>query len=168
MKTEKVMERVYDWGRLRMAWKQVERNAGAAGIDRMTVEAFKEREETLLREIQEKLKAGIYRFQPARRVLIEKEGTQKKRKLGIPTVMDRIVSQSSHLVLKGIFDSGFTSSNFGFRRGKSQHRAIKHVRQAVVEGREWGVSIDLESFFDEIPHGLILRLIRQKIQARDS
>ncbi len=164
MKTEKVMERVYDWGRLRMAWKQVEKNAGAAGIDKMTVEAFKEREEFLLREIQEKLKAGIYRFQPARRVLIEKEDTRKKRKLGIPTVMDRIVSQSVHLVLEGIFDSGFTSSNFGFRRGKSQHRAIKHVRESVVEGRGWCVSIDLESFFDEIPHGLILRLIRRKIQ----
>lgn len=164
VKAERVLERVYDWGRLRLAWKQVEKNAGAAGIDKMTVEAFEEREGYLLREIQEKLKAGIYRFQPARRVLIEKEGTQKKRKLGIPTVMDRIVSQSVHLVLEGIFDSGFTSSNFGFRRGKSQHRAIKHVRESVVEGREWCVSIDLESFFDEIPHGLILRLLRRKIQ----
>jgi group II intron reverse transcriptase/maturase len=147
-----------------MAWKQIERNAGAAGIDRMTVEAFKKRESTLLREIQEKLKAGIYRFQPVRRVLIEKEGSQKKRKLGIPTVMDRIVSQSAHLVLHGVFDSEFTTSNFGFRRGKSQHRAIKHVQQAVKEGREWCVSIDLESFFDEIPHGLILRLLRRKIR----
>jgi group II intron reverse transcriptase/maturase len=164
VKTEKVLERVYDWGRLRMAWKQIERNAGAAGIDRMTVEAFKKRESTLLREIQEKLKAGIYRFQPVRRVLIEKEGSQKKRKLGIPTVMDRIVSQSAHLVLHGVFDSEFTTSNFGFRRGKSQHRAIKHVQQAVKEGREWCVSIDLESFFDEIPHGLILRLLRRKIR----
>ena len=164
VKAEKVLERVYDWGRLRMAWRQVEKNAGAAGIDRMTVEAFKEREEFLLREIQQKLKAGIYRFQPARRVLIEKEGSQKKRKLGIPTVMDRIVSQSVHLVLEGIFDSGFTPSNFGFRRGKSQHRAIRHVQQAVMEAREWCVSIDLESFFDEIPHGLILQLIRRKIQ----
>jgi group II intron reverse transcriptase/maturase len=164
VKTEKVMERVYDWGRLRMAWKQVEKNAGAAGIDEMTVKTFKEREGLLLREIQEKLQAGIYRFQPARRVLIEKEGSQKKRKLGIPTVMDRIVSQSIHLVLEGIFDSGFTTSNFGFRRGRSQHRAIKYVQQAVNEGREWCVSIDLESFFDEIPHGLILRLIRRKIQ----
>ena len=164
VKTEKVMERVYDWGRLRIAWRQVEKNAGAAGIDKMTVEAFKKREGYLLREIQAKLKAGIYRFQPARRALIEKEGSRKKRKLGIPTVMDRIVSQSAHLVLEGIFDSGFTSSNFGFRRGKSQHRAIKHVRQAVIEGRGWCVSIDLESFFDEIPHGLILRLIRRKIQ----
>ena len=164
VKTEKVMERVYDWGRLRMAWKQVEKNAGAAGIDKMTVEAFKEREEPLLREIQGKLKAGVYRVHPARRALIEKECTQKKRKLGIPTVMDRIVSQSAHLVLQGIFDSEFTSSNFGFRRGKSQQGAIRHVRQAFKEGREWCVSIDLESFFDEIPHGLILRLIRRKIQ----
>ena len=164
VKAEKVLERVYDWGRLQIAWRQVEKNAGAAGIDKMTVEAFKEREGFLLREIQEKLQAGIYRFQPARRVLIEKEGTQKRRKLGIPTVMDRIVSQSSHLVLEGIFDSGFTSSNFGFRRGKSEHRAIKQVRQAVTETREWRVSIDLESFFDEISHGLILRLIRRKIQ----
>lgn len=164
VKAERVLERVYDWGRLRLAWKQVEKNAGAAGIDKMTVEAFKEREGILLREIQERLKAGIYRFQPARRVLIEKEGTQKKRKLGIPTVMDRIVSQSIHLVLEGIFDSGFTSSNFGFRRGKNQHRAIKQVRESVVEGREWCVSIDLESFFDEIPHGLIIRLLRRKIR----
>ena len=104
---------------------------GATGIDKMTVEAFREREEFLLREIQEKLKAGIYRFQPARRVLIEKEGTQKKRKLGIPTVVDRIVSQSAHLVLEEIFDLGFMSFNFEFRRGKSQHRTIKHVQQAV-------------------------------------
>ena len=64
VKAEKVLERVYDWGRLRMAWKQVEKNAGAAGIDKMTVEAFKEREEFLLRQIQEKLQAGIYRFHP--------------------------------------------------------------------------------------------------------
>ena len=88
MKAQRVLKRVYDWGRLRMAWKQIEKNAEAA---------------------------GIYRFQPARRVLIEKEGSQKKRKLGIPTVMDRIVSQGVHLVLHGIFDSGFTTSNFGFR-----------------------------------------------------
>ena len=164
VKREKVLERVYEWGRLRLAWKQVERNAGAAGIDEMTVGAFREREEEFLREIQGKVQAGIYRFQPVRRVLIEKEGAEKKRKLGIPTVMDRIVSQSIHLVLGGIFDSMFTGSNFGFRRGKSQHGAIKHARQAVREGNAWCVSIDLKSFFDEIPHGLIFRLIRREIR----
>jgi RNA-directed DNA polymerase len=85
------------------------------------------------------------------------------RKLGIPVVMDRVVAQSINLVLEEIFDSEFTGSNFGFRRGKSQHRAIGHVQSIVKEGYEWCASIDLKSFFDEIPHGLIIKLIRRKI-----
>jgi len=163
VKHENVLERVYNPGRLRMAWQQVRKNAGAAGIDKMTVEAFEQREDELLKLIHEKLKAGIYRFKPARRVLIPKEGTSKKRKLGIPVVMDRIVSQSMNLVFEGIFGPDLTASNFGFRRGKSQHQAIRHVQSIILEGYEWCASIDLKSFFDEIPHGLILKLIRRKI-----
>jgi RNA-directed DNA polymerase len=146
-----------------MAWQQVRKNAGAAGIDKMTVEAFERREDELLKLIHEKLKSGTYRFKPARRVLIPKEGSSKKRKLGIPVVMDRIVSQSMNLVFEGIFDPTFTASNFGFRRGRSQHQAIRHVQAIVREDYEWCASIDLKSFFDEIPHGLILKLIRRKI-----
>lgn len=163
MKQEKVMERVYEPGRLHEAWQQVKRNAGAAGIDKMTVEAFARQETELLGIIHEKLKTGIYRFNPARRVLIPKEGTSKLRKLGIPVVMDRIVSQSVNLVFEEIFDPGFTESSFGFRRGRSQHMAIRHVQAIVREGYEWCASIDLKSFFDEIPHELILKLIRRKI-----
>ena len=163
MKHENVLERVYNPGRLRVAWQQVRKNAGAAGIDKMTVETFEQREDELLKLIHEKLKAGIYRFKPARRVLIPKEGSSKKRKLGIPVVMDRVVAQSMNLVLEGIFGPDFTASNFGFCRGKSQHQAIRHVQGIVLEGYEWCASIDLKSFFDEIPHGLILKLIRRKI-----
>jgi len=163
VKHEEVMERVYEPGRLRKAWQQIRKNAGAAGIDKMTVEEFERREEGLLELIQEKLKRGIYRFKPARRVLIPKEGSSKKRKLGIPVVMDRIVSLSICRVLEEIFGPEFTRSNFGFLRGKSQHQAIGHVRRIAVEGYEWCASIDLESFFDKIPHGLILKLIRRKV-----
>jgi len=163
VKIEKGLERVYNPWRLRKAWQQVKKNAGAAGIDEMTVEAFERRKEELIKFIHEKLQAGTYRFKPARRVLISKEGTSKKRKLGIPVVMDRIVAQSMNLVLEEIFDPNFTKSNFGFRRGKSQHQAIRHVQGIVLEGHEWCVSIDLKSFFDQIPHNLILKLIRRKI-----
>ena len=163
MKHENVVEKVYDPGRLYAAWQQVRSNAGAAGIDGMTVETFESREEELLSVIHEKLREGIYRFKPARRVLIPKEGTSKMRKLGIPVIMDRVVSQSINLVFEEIFDPDFTESNFGFRRGKSQHQAIKHVQKIVAEGYEWCASIDLQSFFDEIPHDLILKLIRRKI-----
>ena len=82
---------------------------------------------------------------------------------GIPVVMDRIVGVSMHSVLEEHFDPDFTASNFGFRRGRSQHQAIRHLQGLVKEGREWTVAVDLKSFFDEIPHGLILQLIRRKM-----
>ncbi|HUO76599.1 MAG TPA: group II intron reverse transcriptase/maturase [Thermodesulfovibrionales bacterium] len=163
MKQVGVMGRIYEPGRLYNAWQQVKKNAGAAGIDKMTVRDFDSRETELLGLIHEKLKTGTYRFKPARRVLIPKEGTSKMRKLGIPAVMDRIVSQSVNSVFAEIFDPDFTASNFGFRKGRSQHMAIRYVQAIVREGCEWCASIDLKSFFDEIPHSLILKLIRRKI-----
>ena len=163
MKVSDVLVKVYDPRRLQQAWQQVRKNAGAAGIDQMTVDEFAQREAPLLARIHDRLKVGHYRFQPARRVLIPKEGTAKMRKLGIPVVMDRIVGTSMHRVLEEIFEPDFTASNFGFRRGKSQHQAIRHLQRLVQEGREWAVAVDLQAFFDEIPHGLILKLIRRKV-----
>jgi len=159
----KVLEHVYEPRRLRQAWQQVKRNAGAAGIDQMTVQGFERRKEHFLKLIHDKLKAGIYRFKPSRRALIPKEGTSKLRKLGIPVVMDRVVSQSINLVFQEIFDPEFTKSNYGFRKGLSQRQATYHVQKIVKEGYEWCASIDLARFFDEIPHNLILKLIRRKI-----
>ncbi len=164
MKQERVLERVYNMGRLRQAWQQVRRNAGAAGVDEMSVEEFGEMATEWLQLIQMKLKTGSYKFMPARRVYIPKPGSSRKRGLGIPVVMDRIVSQSVNLAFMEIFEIDFTSSSFGFRRGKSQHQAIGKMRDIMGDGYEWCASIDLERFFDEIPHGLILKLIRRKVR----
>jgi len=158
-----VLVKVCEPGRLHRAWQQVRKNAGVAGIDQMTVDEFAQREDHLLARIHAKLQAGHYRFQPARRVLIPKAGTTKTRKLGIPVVMDRIVGTSMHSVLEELFDPDFTASNFGFRRGKSPHQAIRHLQRLVKGGKEWAVAVDLQAFFDEIPHGLILKLIRRKV-----
>jgi len=163
VKVEQVLAKVYEPWRLWVAWQRVKLNAGAAGIDQMTVEEFAQQEDILLQRIHDKLVSGHYRFQPAKRVLIPKRGTSKMRKLGIPVVMDRIVGLSMHSVLEGIFDPGFTESNYGFRQGKSQHQAIRHLQCHVVEGKEWAVAVDLKAFFDEIPHDLILKLIRRKV-----
>ncbi len=162
MKITEVLAKVYEPERLYRAWQQVRKNAGAAGIDQMTVEEFEEQEEILLTLIHDRLLSGSYRFQPARRVEIPKEGTSKTRKLGIPVVMDRVVGTSMHFVLDEHFDPDFTDSSFGFRRGRSQRQAIRHLQAMVNEDREWAVAIDLRAFFDEIPHGLILKLIRRK------
>jgi len=163
-KEQNVLERVYEPRRLLEAWQQVKRNAGAAGVDQMTVDEFEDRKEQLFPMIHRNLKAGTYRFKPARRKEIPKrDGKGKTRKLGIPVVMDRIVSQSVHTVFQEIFDPEFTESNYGFRRGKSQHQAIGYVHELVKAGYRWCASIDLKSFFDEIPHNLILKLIRRRI-----
>jgi len=81
-KVEQVLVKVYEPERLQLAWQQVRKNAGAAGIDRMTIEEFSLREEALLGLIHDKLQSGTYRFQPVKRVLIPKPGTTNKRKLG--------------------------------------------------------------------------------------
>ena len=78
--------------------------------------------------------------------------------------MDRIVAQSVHTVFQEIFDPEFTESNFGFRKGKSQHQAIRQVQEQVKAGNRWCASVDLKSFFDEIPHDLILKLIRRRVR----
>ena len=163
-KIQQVLERVYDSRRLRQAWEQIRKNAGAAGIDGMTIQQFESRQQELLSLAREKLEAGSYRFKPVRRSLIRKEGSRKKRKLGIPTVMDRVVGQAMHLTLVEIFDGRFSRSNFGFRVGKSQQAAIRHVKVAVEEEYTWCASVDLKDFFDEIPHGLILKLLRRRIR----
>jgi group II intron reverse transcriptase/maturase len=162
-KIENVLEQVYEPRRLIEAWQQVKSNAGAAGIDRMSVSEFEQRKRELMPIIRNKLIDGTYRFKPARRVEIPKEGTSKTRKLGIPVIMDRIVSTSIQRVFEQIFECDFTSSNYGFRRGRSQHQAIAYVKKKVEEGYTWCASIDLKGFFDEIPHDLILKLIRRKI-----
>jgi RNA-directed DNA polymerase len=163
-KEQNVLERVYEPGRLLEAWRQVKRNAGAAGVDQMTVTEFERRKEELFPVIRNKLIAGTYRFKPARRVSIPKEGSPGKfRNLGIPVVMDRIVAQSIHATLDEIYDPGFSQSNFGFRKGRSQHEAIRYVRETVKQGHRWCASVDLKSYFDEIPHNLVFKLIRRRI-----
>jgi group II intron reverse transcriptase/maturase len=162
-KHENVLEQVYEPRRLIEAWQRVKRNAGAAGIDRMSVKEFEERKEELMPIIRNNLIDGTYRFKPARRVEIPKPGTSKTRKLGIPVIMDRIVSTSIQRVFEQIFEGDFTSSNYGYRRGKSQHQAIEYVKKKVEEGYSWCAAIDLKGFFDEIPHELIFKLIRRKI-----
>ena len=77
--------------------------------------------------------------------------------------MDRGVDQSINLICEVIFDPKFTDSNFSFRKGKSEHQAIRHLQGIVREGHEWCAAIDLKIFFDEVPYHLILRLIRRKI-----
>lgn len=171
---EAVVERKNMWSAL----KQVERNKGAAGVDKMTVEQLR----AYLREhwsrIKAELLAGKYQPLPVLRVEIPKAGGQGMRMLGIPTVIDRLIQQALHQVLSPLFEANFSESSYGFRPNRSAQQAVLKAREYVREGRRWVVDIDLEKFFDRVNHDIlmsrlarrikdkrVLRLIRRYLQA---
>jgi group II intron reverse transcriptase/maturase len=159
---ERLMEEIVSRGNMMAAYSKVVANKGAPGVYKIPVTELKGYLQEHWPRIKEELLAGRYVPLPVLRVEIPKPagGT---RILGIPVIMDRIVSQSVNMAFEEIFDPEFTGSNYGFRRGKSQHQAIRHVQELVEQGYEWCASIDLQSFFDEIPFDLILKLIRRRI-----
>lgn len=176
--TEQLLETVVERENMWLGLKQVERNRGAAGVDKMTVEQLR----PYLREhwlrIKEELLAGKYQPQPVRKVEIPKPGGKGMRMLGIPTVIDRLIQQALHQVLSPLFELSFSESSYGFRPQRSAQQAVLKAREYVREGRRWVVDLDLEKFFDRVNHDVlmsrlarrikdkrVLRLIRRYLQA---
>ena len=155
LNTDMLMEQVTTASNMNDAYKRVTQNKGASGVDKMEVTELKEWL-TLSREgLIQSLRDGSYQPQPVRRVDIPKPagGT---RKLGIPTVIDRLVQQAMLQVLTPILDPIFSDSSYGFRPRRSAHDALKKAQEYVQEGREIVVDIDLEKFFDNVNHDILM------------
>lgn len=144
------------------AFQKVKRNKGAAGVDEKDIEAtrlyLKEHGFEIIRLIQE----GKYKPQAVRRVEIPKPNGGK-RKLGIPTVTDRVIQQAIIQVLTPIFERQFSPFSFGFRPNKSAHQAIEQARQYIEDGYRYVVDLDLEKFFDKVHHDKLMSLIAKTI-----
>lgn len=155
-----VVERANMWEALR----QVERNRGGAGIDGRTVEELR----PWLREhwpmIRSKLLEGSYQPQAVRRVAIPKPGGKGERILGIPTVLDRLIQQGIARVLTPLFDPHFSEYSYGFRPGRSAVQAVKKAREHQHQDKRWVVDLDLEKFFDQVNHDLLLARVRRRVQ----
>lgn len=147
---------------LNMAFKKVKKNKGAAGVDEKDIEATRIYLKEHSEEIIERIQCGKYRPQAVRRVNIPKPngGT---RKLGIPTVTDRVIQQAVVQVLTPIFDIEFSEFSYGFRPNKSAHQAIEQARLYVEEGYNFVVDIDLEKFFDRVQHDKLMSIICKTI-----
>lgn len=157
-----LMDKVYAPRTLQCAWERVRSNAGAAGVDRMSVERFEARAEAYLQELHEALKAGQYTPQAVRRVYLDKAGGGR-RPLGIPTVKDRIVQTALKLVLEPIFEREFLPCSYGFRPGRSTKDALREVSMLLREGYIWVVDADLQSYFDSIPHERLMACVEERI-----
>jgi RNA-directed DNA polymerase len=146
---------------LRLGWAQVEKNAGAAGVDRMSVKRFAQAQERYLAELALGLRDGSYCPQPVRRVYIPKGKGQ--RPLGIPAVKDRVVQAALKLVIEPIFEHEFEPRSYGFRQGLGCKDALREVDQYVKSGHCWVVDADLQSYFDTIPHTPLLAKVGSRI-----
>ena len=159
------------------AYRRVVRNAGAPGIDGVTVDALWDHCKSHWPSIRRQLLEGTYRPSRVRQVLIPKPGGGR-RTLGIPTVLDRLIQQALVQVLTPILDPTFSGDSYGFRPGRGAHDAVQRARGHVVAGHRWAVDLDLAQFFDRVNHDVlmarlarrigdkrVLRLIRRYLQA---
>lgn len=157
-----LLERILARDNLNRAYKRVKSNKGAPGIDGMSVEDalpwLREHREELL----ESIRSGKYKPQPVRRKEIPKPDGGV-RKLGIPTVVDRIIQQAIAQQLVPIYEPQFSDNSFGYRPGRSGQQAIQRVKEYAEKGYTQAVLVDLSKYFDTLNHELLMNLMRKSI-----
>ena len=151
-----------DYNNLVKAWSKVKRNKGAGGVDKMTIDMFDSQLDLHLGTLLRRLKDKSYQPQPVRRVPIEKEGSDKLRNLGIPTILDRVVQQALKDLIEPIFDPEFSDHSYGYRPGRSAHDALNEVK-VLCEQYDWIVNTDIKGFFDNVDHEILLDLVNERI-----
>ena len=156
---------IFEKDNIEKAKKQVYANKGSAGIDGVTVYELDNYLEEHIKEIEDKVYKRKYKPTPVRRVEIPKENG-KKRQLGIPTVIDRVIQQAIVQRLAPVYERQFSDSSYGFRIGKSCEQAVIKALELFNDGYDWVVDIDLERFFDTVNHSKLLQLLSDKINKR--
>lgn len=148
---------------LNRAYKQVVKNKGAAGIDGMECEALFSHLRTNGAQLKESIRNRAYNPLPVKRVEIPKEDGSK-RKLGIPTVTDRLIQQAVAQVLTPIYERIFHRNSYGFRPEKSAQQAVLKAVEYMNDGYNWVVDIDLEKFFDTVDHNKLISILNKEIK----
>lgn len=162
-KWHSLIDKIYAERTLGMAWEKVRSNAGASGVDGITVERFAEDSQQGLLALREQLQAGAYQPNSVKRVWIPKPGSTEKRPLGVPVVKDRVVQAATKLVIEPIYERQFAPQSYGFRPGRSCQDALRRVDELLKNGYNQIVDIDIKGYFDAIPHDLLMEKVKESI-----
>ena len=162
----KLMDEVLSKDNLNQAYLQVTRNKGASGVDDMTCEEVKDYLKVHGNELISQIKSREYKPLPVRRVEIPKSNGGV-RKLGIPTVIDRIIQQALVQKLTPIFEPTFSEYSYGFRPNRRCQNAIDRALELLNQGYEWIIDLDLEKFFDNVPQDKLIRLVDNMVNDSD-
>ena len=162
----KLMDEVLSKDNLNQAYLQVTRNKGASGVDDMTCEEVKDYLKVHGNELISQIKSREYKPLPVRRVEIPKPNGGV-RKLGIPTVIDRIIQQALVQKLTPIFEPTFSEYSYGFRPNRRCQNAIDRALELLNQGYEWIIDLDLEKFFDNVPQDKLIRLVDNMVNDSD-
>ncbi len=158
-----LIDKVYADRTLALAWAKVSSNAGACGVDGVTVERFGKDSQSRLLAVKERLNEGSYQPEPVKRVMIPKPGSAQRRPLGIPTVRDRVVQTALRMAIEPIFEKEFAPHSYGFRPGRGCKDALRQVDALLKSGHVHVVDADLKSYFDTIPHQRLMALVAERI-----
>ena len=162
----KLIEEVLSKENLNKAYLQVFRNKGSAGVDGVSVNELKEHLRINGDKIINDILKRKYKPMPVKRVEIPKDNG-KKRLLGIPTVVDRVIQQALAQVLSPIYEKEFSDNSYGFRPKRSCEMAIIKSLEFINDGHDWIVDIDLERFFDTVNHDRLIQIIYRTIDDGD-
>lgn len=158
-----LLEKILDRENLNRAYKQVRSNKGAPGIDGMSVEEALPWLQENRTELLESIRQGKYQPQPVRRKEIPKPDGGV-RKLGIPTVIDRLIQQAIAQKLQPIYEPLFSAGSYGYRPGRSAQQAMKKAKENAEEGYVYVVQVDLSKYFDTLNHELLMNILREQIK----
>jgi RNA-directed DNA polymerase len=158
-----MIEKILSRKNIRSACKQVVSNQGSAGVDGMSVKALPSYLKENLKQIATAIGEGSYLPQSILGIEIPK-GNGKTRLLGIPTVVDRLLQQAVCQIISPKFELEFKEHSYGFRPDRNAHQAVQQAQKNIHEGYDYIVDIDLQSFFDEVDHGILLQLLYSKVQ----
>ena len=139
------------------------RKTGAPGVDEVTAGDYALNLEKNLRDLHERLRSGRYKAPPVKRAWIAKEDG-KQRPLGMPTLEDKVVQRAVHMLMSSIYEQDFHDFSWGFREGRSAHKAIHQLRESCNRMKiKWIIDADISGFFDNINHRMLVTMIRERI-----